>query len=51
MLRLSLMAGGILPVFAGLVIAAIFMGLNAKQQQHRAGAAKQESKNQLWQSY
>jgi signal transduction histidine kinase len=51
MLRLSLMAGGILLVVAALVIAAIFMGLDAKRQQHRAEAAEQQSKDQLWKSY
>ncbi len=51
MLRLTIMVGVILIVVTGLALAAVLMGVHAREQQYRAVAAEQLSQEQLWKSY
>jgi len=51
MFRLTLMVGVILAAVAGLVVAAMIMGLNAERQQQRADTVEQLNREQLWKAY
>ena len=51
LLRLTLMVAVILTGVAGLAVAAVLMGRNARREQQRAEAAEQQGQEQLWASY